>query len=170
MSLLSCGKFGQSRNSCVVISRSGETAPAESAGCSRNVIAVLSCHTWPWRSIGSSRIHFLIGMHCFKSAADRSSWRCMKSNTPNVSLALKMVNTWPKRLPCFFSKIAYTAFISLEVETFLFLRVCRLFSSTLLFWETFLVYAPLIGLISRWIILKAWWISGCFSIIIVEYI
>ncbi len=33
---------------------------------------------------GSSRINFLTGMHCFKSASDRFSWRCMKSNTPNV--------------------------------------------------------------------------------------
>ncbi len=65
-------------------SRSGETAPAEWAGCSRNAIAVLWWHTWQWRGVGasSSRTNFLTGMHCFKSAADRFSWRCMKSNTP----------------------------------------------------------------------------------------
>ncbi len=30
--------------------------------------------------------NFLTGMHCFKSAADRFSWHCMKSNTPSVYL------------------------------------------------------------------------------------
>ncbi len=29
-----------------------------------------------------SQRNFLTGMHCFKSAADRFSWRCMKSKTP----------------------------------------------------------------------------------------
>ncbi len=68
-------------------SHSGETAAAEWAGCSRNAIAVLWCHTWQWRGVGagSSWTNFLTGMHCFKSAADRSARRCMKSNTPIVS-------------------------------------------------------------------------------------
>ncbi len=57
-------------------SRSGETAPAEWAGCSRNAIAVLWCHTWQW-----SRTNFLTGMHRIESAAYRFSWCCMKSNT-----------------------------------------------------------------------------------------
>ncbi len=30
-----------------------------------------------------------IFFHCFKSAANRFSWRCMKSNTPNIS--------WPRQ-------------------------------------------------------------------------
>ncbi len=65
-------------------SLSVETVLVEWAGCSWNTLAVLWCHTWQWRGIGasSSRTHFLTSIHCFKSASDRFSWRCMKSNTP----------------------------------------------------------------------------------------
>ncbi len=40
-----------------------------------------SLWSWQWCGVGSSRTHFLTGMHCFKSAADRFSQHCMKSQT-----------------------------------------------------------------------------------------
>ena len=91
---LSCGESGQSWNSCVVISpraaqcsRSWEAALAEFSGYSRIALAVLWWHTSQSRGVGavSSRTKFLTGMHCFKSAADRSAQSCMKSNKPKVS-------------------------------------------------------------------------------------
>ncbi len=43
-------------------------------GCTRDSVGV-----------GSSRTNFVTGIHCFKSPADRSAWRCMKLKTPNVT-------------------------------------------------------------------------------------
>ncbi len=45
-------------------SRSGETAPAEWAGCSRNALAVLWCHTWQWQSDKFSNRHALLQISC----------------------------------------------------------------------------------------------------------
>ncbi len=82
------------------------------------------------------------------SYTDHSAQRCFKSNTPIVSLALKMVNMWPKCLPCFFSKSL----------TLLSSRLCLfIFESVQTFFKyfSFLVYAPRLdcfeGAVSLWL-------------------
>lgn len=102
-----------------------------------------------WQLLYSHKVKYL----------EKSEYSQKKKKRKIVSLSLKMVNIWLKHLPCclvffFFSVNCLNCFHLACDFFFFFLRVCRLFSSILLFGKLF--WPMHLGLIG----LEAWWISG----------
>ncbi len=120
MSLLSCGEFDQSWLQQLLRK---SRASWVSWLLSKRYRGTLMPHvtvTWCWCWFKSSNQHALL-------LVSRLSV-CMalhESNTPIVSLSLKMVNMWPKRLTCSFSVNCLHCFhLACDLG---FLRVCGLF-------------------------------------------